>query len=381
MSEKINRVLSLDAFRGLCMFGMLLVDYPGDWDNKYRALIHADWNGFTLADLIFPSFLFVVGVAMIYALSKRRERGESDKSIMKHVLKRAGILIACGLISNAFLDSQPIYSLGTLRIMGVLQRIALVYVICSYMFLKISTKNIAIVGAGILLVYWAVIALVPVPGFGAPDINLHPSEGIANISVWLDSAILGNHIAPWNRPFDNEGILGTIPAIGTCILGMLVGLFIRSEKNGNTKTIQLVLAGVFLLIVAQVWNIWYPINKLLWSSTFVLYAGGWSVIILAAFYWIIDLKGFKKWSRPLQVLGKNAILVFTTALCFQGAYWRIMVQYEGNETPFRWMLYSKYFKPLLDDPLKSSMIYTFCVILFWYGVSYWLDKKKIYLRA
>lgn len=381
MNSTTNRLLSLDAFRGLCMLGMLLVDYPGDWDNKYKPLIHVEWNGFVLADLIFPSFVFVVGIAMIFSLAKRVERGDSNSEIMKQVFKRAVILIVCGLISNAFLDSQPIYGLKTLRIMGVLQRIAIVYVICAYLYLKFNVKTIAWIGGGILLGYWAIITLIPVPGYGMPDINVHPSEGITNLAVWIDSTVLGNHIAEWNKPFDNEGILSTIPAIATCILGMLVGFFIKSEKTKSEKTAWLFVAGCASLAVAQVWNVWYPINKLLWSSTFVLNAGGWSIIIFAAFYWLIDGQGYQKWSKPLQVLGKNAILVFTTALCFQGAYWRIMVPFEGGETAFRWMIYAKIFQPLMDDPLKTSLMYTFVVILFWYGVSYVLDKKRIYLRA
>jgi len=376
-----NRLYSLDAFRGLCMLGMLLVDYPGDWGNKYSPLIHASWNGFTLADVIFPAFVFVVGVAMVFSLKKRVEKGDSMTQIMKHVAKRALILIVLGWISNAFLDSQPIYSLKNLRIMGVLQRIALVYVICSYLYLKLSTKQLAYVGASILVLFWGVSTLIPVPGFGMPDLNVLPADGIANLSVWIDSVVLEGHVAEWNKPFDNEGILGTIPATVTCILGMLVGLFLKTDKDGATKTSWLFLAGCVLLAVAQVWNIWYPINKLLWSSTFVLYAGGWALLIFAAFYWIIDVQSYARWSRPLQVLGKNAVLVFTTALCFQGAFWRIQITYEGAATAFRWAVYSEFFKPVFADPLKSSMLYTFAVILFWYGVSYILDKKKIYLRA
>lgn len=382
MNKIQNRLYSLDAFRGLCMLGMILVDYPGDWDNKYKPFIHANWNGFTLADLIFPSFIFIVGVAMMFSIAKRVERGDSHRSIMKQVLKRALILVVLGLVSNAFLDSQPIYSWNTLRIMGVLQRIAIVYVICSFLYLKVGTKKIALIGGAILLAYWGIMTLIPVPSFGMPDINIHPSKGgIANLSVWLDSTVLGTHIAEWNRPFDNEGILSTIPAIVTCILGMLVGGFLKSDKSQGLKTSWLLLAGIILLVAGQIWNIWFPINKLLWSSSFVLYAGGWSILIFAGFYWFIDAMGYKKWSTPLQVFGKNAILVFTTALCFQGAYWRIQVPFNGEATPFRWALYATVFKPLLDDPLKTSILYTFTVILFWYVVSALLDKKKIYLRA
>lgn len=377
-----NRLLSLDAFRGLCMLGMILVDYPGDWDNKYKPFIHASWNGFTLADLIFPSFIFIVGVAMMFSLAKRKEKCDSHSSIIKQVLKRAMILVVLGLISNAFLDSEPIYSWKTLRIMGVLQRIAIVYVICSFIYLKLGTKKLAWIGGTILLAYWGIMTLIPVPGFGMPDIHIIPSEeGIANLSVWLDSTVLGSHIAEWNKPFDNEGILSTVPAIVTCILGMLVGTFLKTDKTPNTKIGWMFLAGVVLLMLGKIWNIWFPINKLLWSSSFVLYAGGWSILILAALYWIIDIKGYKKWSKPLQVFGKNAILVFTTALCFQGAYWRIQVPFNGETTPFRWALYAQVFKPLLNDPLKTSILYTFAVILFWYAVSAFLDKKKIYLRA
>jgi len=364
------------------MLGMILVDYPGDWGSKYAPFIHADWNGFTLADLIFPSFLFIVGVAMMFSLAKRKERGDSHKSIMKQVLKRALVLIILGLVSNVFLgDGTVLHSLKTIRIMGVLQRIAIAYVVCSYLYLKFDIKKLAWIGGGTLLAYWAIITLIPVPGFGMPDINIHPRDGITNLSAWLDSTVLGNHIAEWNKPFDNEGILSTIPAIVTCIIGMIVGSFINSDKDEAVKTSWLFFSGGILLMIGYVWNIWYPINKLLWSGSFVIYSAGWSMLILAGFYWIIDAKGYAKWSRPLQVFGKNAILVFTAALCFQGAYWRIPVMFNGEETAFRWALYSKIFKPLADNPYFTSMLYTFAVLLFWYGVSFILDKKKIYLRA
>ena len=378
---KTTRLLSLDTFRGMSIIGMLLVDYPGDWDNKYKPFIHSDWNGFTLADLIFPSFLFIVGVAMIFSLAKHIKNGDSHKKIMKSVIKRAFVLIILGWISNAFLDSEPIYSLKTLRIMGVLQRIALVYVICSFLYLKIGIKKLVWVGIAILIAYWGIITLIPVPGFGMPNINIHPSDGIANISVWLDSTILGNNIAEWNKPFDNEGILGTLSAIVTGIIGMVVGYFIKFDTKHKSKTILLLLYGGAMVIIALIWNIWYPINKLLWSSTFVLLSGGLSVIIFAILYWIIDIKGFNRWSNPFQIYGKNAILVFTTALCFQGAYWRIEVPYNGEVIAFRDALYSTLFVPLNSNPLISSILYTFAVILFWYGVSYLLHKKKIYLRV
>lgn len=381
MNTVTKRLFSLDAFRGLCMLGMLLVDYPGDWGNKYKPLIHASWNGFTLADLIFPSFLFIVGVAMVFSLQKRLQRGDSHAAIMKHVAKRALILILLGWISNAFLDSQPIYSLKTLRIMGVLQRIALVYVICSFLFLKLNVKQLIWTGLGILIGFWGISTLIPVPGYGMPNLNILPKDAIANLSVWIDSVVLEGHVAEWNKPFDNEGILGTIPAVATCLLGMLVGMLLKIDKDGATKTAWLYMLGCALLAIASVWNVWYPINKLLWSSTFVLYSGGWSLLIFAAFYWLIDVQSYTRWSRPFQILGKNAVLVFTAALCFQGAFWRIQIPYEGAETALRWAVYSKFFVPLSSDPLKSSILYTFTVILFWYTVSYILDKKKIYLRA
>lgn len=376
-----KRLFSLDAFRGLCMLGMLLVDYPGDWGNKYSQLVHASWNGFTLADLIFPSFVFIVGVAIMFSLAKRVERGDSHKSIMLQVLKRAAILILLGLISNAVIESQPIYSLKTLRILGVLQRIAIVYVIASFLYLKVGINKLAWIGGGLLFLYWGIMTIIPVPGFGKPDLSIHPSESVANLSAWLDSVVLGNHVSIWSKPFDNEGILSTIPVISTIILGMLTGWLVKSGIKNATKVYAMLISGAALIAVGYIWGIFFPINKLLWTSSFVLYTGGMSVIIFAVFYWLIDLKGYQLWSRPLQVLGKNAILVFTAALCFQGAYWRILVTHQGEETAFRWFLYTKFIQPISDNPYFTSLIYSLIVILFWYGVSVFLDKKKIYLRA
>jgi len=263
---------------------------------------HVDWNGFHFYDMIFPLFLFIAGVSMPFSLAKRRERGESMKSIYRHLVMRLIVLVLLGAIYNGLLR----FDFAQQRYASVLARIGFGWFFAALIFLHTRPRGQALWLAGILLGYWAMMKLIPVPGFGAGVLT---QEG--SLAGWIDRLFcpgvlyLGNH--------DPEGILSTIPAVGTALLGVLAGQLLRGrilDLPPLRKGLLLLAAGLTGLALGQLWNIVFPINKNLWTSSFVLYAGGWSLILLAVFYLIIDVRGYKKWAFPFIVIGLNSITVY-----------------------------------------------------------------------
>jgi predicted acyltransferase len=305
-----KRVASIDALRGFDMFWItggeeiihaLHKMAPGHATNLLNLQFeHVQWAGFHFYDLIFPLFLFVVGVVLPFSLTKRLEAGASRGRLYRHLVKRLVVLFALGLVYNGLLD----FNFHHLRIAGVLQRIALCYFFAALIVMNTKIRGQAAFFAGILLVYWAVMMLVPVPGAGA---GVMTPQG--NLASFID-----RHLLP--RPYccfaqgDNEGILSTFPAIATTLMGVLAGHWLRSRQTPTRKTIGLALAGVASLIVGFAWSFNFPIIKNLWTSTFVLFAGGWSLLLLALFYWIIDVRGYRRWSFFFTVIGVNAITIY-----------------------------------------------------------------------
>ncbi len=282
-----GRLISLDAFRGATIAGMILVNNPGSWSYVYGPLRHAEWHGWTPTDFIFPFFLFIVGVAMPISFGKRLARGDSRKELMKHVVRRSLILFGLGLFMALF----PKFSnWDTLRIMGVLQRIAVVYLIASALYLMLEKRGRWVALGALLFGYWAVMTLIPVPGFGAGDLS---AEG--NLGAFLDRLILGqDHL--WRQdPWDPEGLLSTLPAVGTTLLGIFTGEWIVSDRSNQQKVRGLLAASVAALVIGSLWDLLFPINKNLWTSSYVVFMGGMGGLIFGFFYWAIDLR---KVARP-----------------------------------------------------------------------------------
>jgi len=317
-TKKTNsgRLHSLDALRGFDMFWIMggealaiallkLINTP-----SALALVeqfeHSEWHGFTFYDLIFPLFLFIVGASIPFALAKRRQTSDT-KSLHLHILIRTLKLIFFGFLVNRFLD----LNFSTQRWAGVLQRIGICYGVTSLIVLHTRPKSQAILFGSLLLLYWAAMALIPVPGFGA---GLLTPEG--NLASYLDRLLLPGSFCCFTFG-DNEGLLSTIPAIGTCLLGALSGHWLRSEFSMKQKTVGLFLAGVASLMIAGLWHLAFPINKLIWTSSYVLFAGGWSLLLLGLFYYIIDVKGIAKWSFPFIVIGLNAITIYLVQALFK----------------------------------------------------------------
>ncbi len=311
-----KRIASIDALRGFDMFwitgGEVIIHAlhqtdPGPAMNVLNVEFeHVQWAGFHFYDLIFPLFLFVVGVVLPFSLTKRLEAGANRGQLYRRIVRRLVVLFLLGLVYNGLLN----FDFHDLRIAGVLQRIAICYFFAALIVMNTKIRGQVAFFAGILLVYWAVMMLVPVPGVGAGVIT---PQG--NLASFID-----RHLLP--HPYccfvigDNEGILSTLPAIATTLLGVLAGHWLRSRRPPNRKTLGLALAGVASLLIGFVWSFNFPIIKNIWTSSFVLFAGGWSLLLLALFYWIVDVLGYRRWSFFFTVIGVNAITIYVVHQLF-----------------------------------------------------------------
>ena len=279
--QKSERLLSLDFFRGATIAAMILVNNPGSWGNVYAPLLHAEWHGWTPTDLIFPFFLYIVGVAITFALGGKKERGEPKAAIYKKIIRRTLILFGLGL----FLSGFPFFDLTTIRIPGVLQRIAICYFFASIIFLHSSLRMQIFWTAFLLLGYWAMMEWIPVPGVGAGFY-----ERGANFSNWIDSIVLKGHMWSQSKTWDPEGIVSTLPAISTTLFGVLTGNLLRSKKDKTEKAVQMLVWGNIAIAVGMAWHYWLPINKSLWTSSYSVFMAGMALVCLGISYYLIDVK-------------------------------------------------------------------------------------------
>ncbi len=294
-----NRIEALDIFRGITMAAMILVNDPGIPNHVYAPLEHSVWNGITPADFIFPSFIFIVGVSVVLSCSSQLQKGIPKKTIIKKICRRAAILFTLGLL----LSILPTFNLSLFRISGVLQRISIVFFSCAllYLFTKLSFQiRLAVF---ILAGYFLLMTLVPVPGYGYAI--LEPGK---NLAAWIDSFLLPGRL--YQGSWDPEGVLSTFPAIVSGITGMFAGRLLLSTKTAERKIIWLFFTGFISFIIANSWNYFFPINKNLWTSSFVLFMTGLDCMILACLYFLIDVCGVKKWSKVALVFGSNAIAAY-----------------------------------------------------------------------
>jgi predicted acyltransferase len=360
-----KRIASIDALRGFDMFwitgGEAIIHalhrlHPGGTMNALnKQFEHMPWAGFHFYDLIFPLFLFVVGVVLPFSLTKRLEAGANRAQLYRHIAVRLVVLFVLGLIYNGLLD----LNLHDLRIAGVLQRIALCYFFAALIVMNTRVRGQIAFFVGILLTYWAVMMLVPVPGLGAGVLT--PA---GNLASFLDRRLLPLPYCCFGLG-DNEGILSTLPAIATALLGVLAGQWLRSRQSPNRKALGLAGAGVASLLIGFTWSFNFPIIKNLWTSSFVLIAGGWSLLLLALFYWIIDVRGYRRWSFFFTVIGMNAITMYLADRFFDfGTITSIFVHgFINHLGPFKPLFWS------------VSVVMTSWLFL------YFLYRKKIFLKV
>ncbi len=375
MAEEINsgRLVSLDVFRGITIAGMVLVNNPGTWSAIYSPLKHAEWHGITPTDYVFPFFLFIVGVAIPLALGKRIESGTVTKDVYLKIVRRTAIIFLLGLFLAAF----PYFNFSTLRIPGVLQRIAVCYFVASLLFLHLDWKKLTIVSAALLLVYWALMTLISVPGCAVTTID----DKACNLAAYLDRLILTEaHIWKQSKVFDPEGILSTIPAVVTTLSGILTGIWLKKDKSNYEKVSGLFFFGIVLVAVGWAWNFFFPFNKSLWTSSYVVYTSGLALCFLGFCYWLIDIKEYKKWTKPFVIFGVNALALFVGSglmaktlglIKFAGA--------DGKTISLQKWIFDSVFLPFAA-PINASLLYAIGFILFWLFLMWLLYRKRIYIK-
>jgi predicted acyltransferase len=385
-----TRVLSVDVLRGITIAFMILVNDPGDWSHVYSQLDHATWNGWTLTDLVFPSFLFLIGMSLIFSLQSRIARGDSRRTLAWHIFRRAAIIFAIKM----FLSAYPHFHLAHLRIYGVLTRIALCY-LCAGLICLWTRKIVplACIAAALLIGYWALMRFVPVPGFGVPTHDIPLLDPVGNLTAWLDRHISiftldTIHMGRLYRiTSDPEGLLSTLPAIATTLLGSITAVFMRAPSyTPATKRNVFALGGVLSFAAGELWNRTFPINKNLWTSSYVLLAAGISLLGLALFYWIVDMQRVQDKSRiakaalwPLLVFGSNAIAAFVISELFVETMLWIKVSDAGKTiTSWNW-LYVHCFSHGHSTEI-TSVAFALAFVLLCFLPNWFLWHKRIFLK-
>ncbi|MEB3825902.1 acyltransferase family protein [Phormidium sp. CCY1219] len=378
------RLTSLDVFRGMAIASMILVNNPGSWQHVYPPLLHAQWHGFTPTDLVFPAFLFIVGVAMAFSLSKYTHSPTPPRApIYPKILRRAAILFALGLFLNAsslllkgLLQGQSI-DFGTLRIMGVLQRISLAYLFAAIASLKFSRRHLWILSAAILIGYWFALSFIPVPDYGAG--NLSP-KGEGSLVAYLDRLILTPSHMLGDGTFEPEGLFSTLPAVVTVLLGYFVGDWLQNQPIVTHTSIQLTLAALCFLVLGRVWGFVFPINKQLWTSSYVLYSAGWSLLLLAAIYEAIEVRRWKRWGKPFEVMGLNSIFAFVASgLLARFLLFTPVNTSENAPSIYTWM-YRNLFVPWAGA-LNGSLGLAIFTLLFWWSVLYFMYRHQWFIKV
>lgn len=364
-----GRLVSLDVFRGITIAGMILVNNPGS-NHLYWPLEHAAWHGWTPTDLIFPFFLFIVGISITLALGRRVEMGGSQHDLLLKIVRRSLIIFLLGLIING----SPYFHLSTIRIPGVLQRIAVCYFVVSLIFVYTKWKTQAALAVALLISYWLLMIHVAAPGFVAGDLTRQGS-----LASYVDRAALAGHI--YTKEYDPEGILSTIPAIATTLLGVLIGYWLGSSRQTLVKVAGMFVAGTSALVVGWIWNIWFPINKALWTSSYVLFTGGLALLFFAVCYWLIEVQNYRRWARPFVIFGANALaLYFLFAILGRlMGLWHVP---RANGTPgnLKTFLVDHLFASWLS-PVNASLFWAITYVLFWLGVLSILYKKRIFMKV
>jgi predicted acyltransferase len=362
-----QRLVSLDVFRGITIAGMVLVNNPGSWEHIYWPLEHATWHGWTPTDLVFPFFLFIVGVAIPLAFGRRLESGGSTRDLYLKIIKRTLIIFAIGLFLNGF----PYFGLAEFRIPGVLQRIAVCYFFASIIFLNTKIRTQVAITIGLLLAYWLAVKFIPAPGFVAGDLT---KEG--SLPSYVDRVVFGNHVWRQAKVYDPEGLLSTIPAIATTLIGVLTGAWLRTEKSRIEKAAGLFVVGAVCVAIGWAWNSFFPINKALWTSSYVLFTGGLALQFVALCYWLIDIKGYRRWARPFEVFGLNAIALYVVADLIAVSLGEIKV----GETSLGGWIYAHLFASWAS-PVNASLAFAVCFVLVCFVLMWILYRRKIFLKV
>jgi len=368
------RLVSLDVFRGATMAAMVIVNNPGDWGQVYAPLLHAQWNGWTPTDLIFPFFLFIVGAAMTLSRATLGPWGR--------ILRRSATIVGLGALLAGF----PYFPLATWRIPGVLVRIGICYLAAAALFRwtlppgarddRRHARSLLAWAIALVALYWAAMVLMPFPGHVPGDLS---PEG--NLGGFIDRAVIGQSHLWQRRAWDPEGLFSTLPAIATVLLGILTGFWLRAGVPPSAKAAVLAAAGLATLSLGLLWDLAFPINKNLWTSSFVAFTGGSAALALAACYYLIDVLGWRWWTRPFVILGVNAITLYV--LAGAGAKLLGLIKVTGPEgapVSLQRLIYTSWFAPLAD-PRNASLLFASAFLATLFLVLWAMYRKGIYIRA
>ena len=398
-----ERLLSLDVFRGITVAGMLLVNDPGTWSAIYPPLEHAAWNGWTPTDLVFPFFLFIVGITTHLSLSARRARGADESDIRHQILRRGALIFLLGFLLNGF----PFFTWGDVsgvvdpsfvqrvvdrlyhwRIMGVLQRIGLAYMCAALLTQRATVKRIVVLVGVLLLGYWVAMTALPVPGssgtLGAMALDV-PSGTMA--AYWdrffLDWSRfgLGNHIWSGSVTFDPEGLFSTIPAICTAMLGVLAGRWIGTDRSIEERLNGLFAAGCLAMMFGMIWNWGFPINKSIWTSSYVVFTAGLAAVSIATIMWLVDVHGVRRWTNFFVIYGTNPLIAFLgSGLLARLIYSVIFVRFNGQRVPLESAIYQSIFASWLT-PVNASLAFALCFVGLWFCILLGLYRRNIFLKV
>ncbi|HZN41612.1 MAG TPA: DUF5009 domain-containing protein [Planctomycetota bacterium] len=377
-----GRWIGLDALRGLAIAAMILVNNPGVWGSEYQyaPLRHAEWHGCTFTDLVFPTFLFCVGVAIVPALLKKLQRGAARGPIVLGIGQRVLSLVLLGMFLSAFplvtfaADKRLFDPLLTVRFPGVLQRIGVCYGIAAMLFLFTSLRTQRFVLLGCLLLYWPLLQWCPTPDGGMPDLD-SKSDHLAG---WLDRTVFGDHVWKQTRGlYDPEGLLSTIPAVATVLFGVLAGRVLGEGGEVAGKVAVLLRRGALLMAAGAVWGWFFPLNKALWTSSYAVWTAGIATTGLGLSVWAFEVRGFQRLAHPLQVYGRNALLVFIGSGVLGrivGSLWRVTV--DGHSVPVKDWFFRECLLPI-GDPKVASLAFAMLWVLGWYAVLAILFRRGI----
>jgi len=396
--------MSLDVFRGATIASMILVNNPGNWSAIYGPLDHAEWHGWTFTDLIFPFFIWIVGVAIPLSTSRRLEQGQSRKQLLLHALRRSVIIFGLGFFLNSFnylIDGSLLRDgfsawwhnyATTVRVPGVLQRIAICYFAAMLIYLHTGIRGQVIWIAGLLSGYWVLMIVGPLLGCGTGGLEPHGNFAEYIDNLVLNGKVIGTHVWKGGKTWDPEGIFSTVPAIATCLSGIMTGHVLRWKQTAETKTAWLFVGGSLLLLAGAVMDAWLPINKKLWTSSYSVFMAGMAMNCFAVSYWLVDVQGWRKWARPFAIYGMNAIAVFMLA----GLLGRILpaikvTRATGKTVGLQGYLYDSFFAPFaspdtapvfgfLASPKNASLMWALMYVAVLYLVAYGMYKRKWFLR-
>ena len=373
MTQNINRFISLDIFRGATMALMVIVNTPGTWSYVYAPLRHAEWHGCTLTDLVFPFFLFVIGVAMRFSFDKYDICKYGP--LFNKIIFRTITIFVIGLLLNAFPFIRQNWDWSSFRILGVLQRIALAYFFAGFIVLRLDVKGLVKISFFLLVGYW--ILLITYGWYSSQD----PYALKTNLILVIDRFLLGeSHLyGGTGIQFDPEGLLSTIPSIVTILIGFLVGTMIKTSNDHEDNVQRMAMLGSLLIIIGWTWGFILPINKQLWTSSYVLYTGGIAIILLAGMIWLVDIKKIDWWTKPFVVLGSNAIFLYALSSIWVKILLKISFELNGKMISGYSYFYKTIFQPLAGN-INGSLFFALFHVLIFLLILTWMYRKNIFIK-